>query len=228
MAVTGSPSIEIGRARARRRVAVRQAVALAALAAVGLVLAVHGTAFGLLVAAFAFAVVVIEVVVVVSARERMSRAADDLIDAGVPVGLDDRTAAVVHDRLLELRSEWVRRRTARALRDAIVSASRRRSSNPLVLASHTVVMGRGTARALLSDHDLVLRVADACAAVDADPRAILVVRNLLYPRPDALVPPDEQEQLAHRELRRAAQLLGVAVEATADGEATRSTDPDSS
>jgi hypothetical protein len=190
----------------------RQAAALAALAAVGVALAVHGTAFGLLLTAFAAAVAVIEVVVIVSARERMSRAADDLINAGVPVGLEDRAAAVVHDRLLELRGARVRRRTARALRDAVADASRRRSSNPLVLASHTIVMGRGTARALLADRDLVLRVSHACAEVDADPRAILVVRNLLYPRPDAIVAPDAQEQLAHRELRRAAQLLGVAVD----------------
>ena len=109
-------------------------------------------------------------------------------------------------------SERTRRRTARALLDAIVDAARVRSSNPLVLASHTVVLGKGTARALLMDRDFAVRIAKALAQPTADPHAVLAVRNLLFPGPDALVAPDEQEQFAHRALGRAAHLLGVAAE----------------
>jgi 2-phospho-L-lactate guanylyltransferase (CobY/MobA/RfbA family) len=129
----------------------------------------------------------------------------------VPVGVDGGVAAAVEARLRELGSERARRRTARALRDAIVDAARVRSSNPLVLASHTVVLGKGTARALLLERDLAVRIAAALAQADADPRAVLAVRSLLYPRPDAIVAaPEKQEQLAHKELGRAAHLLGIA------------------
>jgi len=168
--------------------------------------------FGGLVAGLAIAVAVIEAVVIVSARGQVTRAADQLIDEGVPAGVDGSIADAVEARLRELGSERTRRRTARALLDAIVDAARVRSSNPLVLASHTVVLGKGTARALLVDRDLAMRIATALAQPNADPRAVLAVRNLLFPGPDAIVAPDEQEQLAHRALGRAAHLLGIAAD----------------
>lgn len=206
-----SPEAEINSAIARKRVALRQAAGLAIVAAAGMVVTARTPLFGGLVAGIAIAVATIEAVVIASARGQVSRAADQLIDDGVPVGVDGGVAAAVEARLRELGSERARRRTARALRDAIVDAARVRSSNPLVLASHTVVLGKGTARALLLERDLAVRIAAALAQADADPRAVLAVRSLLYPRPDAIVAaPEQQEQLAHKELGRAAHLLGVA------------------
>ncbi len=206
------PGAEINRALARKRFALRQAAGLAILAAAGIGLTTRTPVFGGLVAGLAIAVAAIDVVVIVSSRGQVSRAADQLIDDGVPVGVNGDVAAAVEARLRELGSERARRRTARALLDAIVDAARPRSSNPLVLASHTVVLGKGTARALLVERDLAVRVAAALAQPDADPRAVIAVRNLLYPGPGAAVAPDEQEQLAHRRLGRAAYLLGIAVE----------------
>ena len=192
--------------------ALRQTAGLVVLAAGGMVLTARTPVFGGLVAGLAFAVAAIEVAVIVSARGNVSHAADQFIDDGVPAGVEGRIAAAVEARLRELGSERVRRRTARALRDAVIDAARVRSSNPLVLASHTVVLGEGTARALIVERDLAARIAAALARPDADPRAVLAVRNLLYPAPDAIVAPDEQEQLAHRALGRAAHLLGIAAE----------------
>ena len=212
MFVASSPGAEITRAIARERFALRQAAGLAILAVAGLVMAARTPVFGGLVVGLAIAVAVIDAVVIVSARGQVSRAADQLIDEGVPAGVDGSIAAAVEARLRELGSERTRRRTARALLDAIVDAARVRSSNPLVLASHTVVLGKGTARALLVDRDLAVTVAKALAQPDADPRAVLAVRNLLFPGPDAIVAPDEQEQLAHRALGRAAHLLGIAAD----------------
>lgn len=212
MSATGSPEVEINRAIARKRFALRQAAGLAILAAAGLGLAARTSVFGWLVAGLAIAVATIDVVVIVAARGQVSRAADQLIDDGVPVGVDGGVAVAVEARLRELGSERARHRTARALLDAIVDAARPRSSNPLVLASHTVVLGKGTARALLMERDLGVRVAAALAHPDADPRAVIAVRNLLYPGPNAVVDPDGQEQVAHRELGRAAHLLGIAAE----------------
>jgi hypothetical protein len=177
-----------------------------------MVLTARTPVFGGLVAGLAIAVAAIDAAVIVSARGKVSHAADQLIDDGVPVGVDGPIAAAIEARLRELGSERVRRRTARALRDAIVDAARVRSSNPLVLASHTVVLGKGTARALIVERDLAARIASALAQADADPRAVLAVRKLLYPGPDAIVAPDEQEQLAYRALGRAAHLLGMAAE----------------
>jgi hypothetical protein len=188
----------------------RQTAGLVVLAVGGIALTARTPLFGGLVAGLAIAVAAIEVAVIVSSRGKLSRAADQLIDDGVPSGVDGPTAAVVEARLRELGSERVRRRTAQALRDAIVDAARVRSSNPLVLASRTVVLGEGTARALIGERDLAARVAAALARPDSDPRAVLAVRNLLYPAPDAVVAPDEQEQVAHAALSRAAHLLGIA------------------
>jgi hypothetical protein len=210
--VASSPGAEINKAITRKRFALRQAAGLAILAAAGMVLTARTPVFGGLVAGLAIAVATIEVVVIASAREQISRAADQLIDDGVPVGVDGGVAAAVEARLRQLGSERARRRTARALLDAIVDAARPRSSNPLVLASHTVVLGKGTAKALLVERDLAIKVAAALAQPDANPRAVIAVRNLLYPGPDAVVASNEQQQLAHRELGRAAHLLGIAAE----------------
>lgn len=212
--VSSEPGVEISRALARRRVAFRQMVGLAIVAALGITLAVRTPRFGLLVSGFAVAIAAVEAAVIASAHGRMWRAADDLIDVGVPIGLESRVAAVVDTRLAELRSERERRRTARALLDAVVDSGRRRSSNPLVLASRTIVLSVGTARALLSDRELAVKIAAALAEPDADPRALLAVRNVLYHPHGAMLAPDVQAQLAHKELCRAAHLLGITVERT--------------
>ncbi|HEV8451539.1 MAG TPA: hypothetical protein VGQ45_08905, partial [Gaiellales bacterium] len=85
---------------------------------------------------------------------------------------------------------------------------------PLVLASRTIVLSVGTARALISERELAVKIAAALAEPDADPRALLAVRHVLYHPHDAMLAPDVQAQLAHKELCRAAQLLGITVERT--------------
>ncbi|HEV8452014.1 MAG TPA: hypothetical protein VGQ45_11320, partial [Gaiellales bacterium] len=174
--MSSEPGVEISRALARRRVAFRQMVGLAIVAALGITLAVRAPRFGVLVSGFAVAIAAVEAAVIASAHGRMWRAADDLIDVGVPIGLESRVAAVVDTRLAELRSERERRRTARALLGAVVDSGRRRSSNPLVLASRTIVLSVGTARALISERELAVKIAAALAEPDADPRALLAVR----------------------------------------------------
>jgi hypothetical protein len=165
--------------------------------------------FGVLVIGFALAIAVIQLLVIAWARQVIRVAADELIDTGTTAGDDTHVTAEVDARMRELRSERERRRTARTLRDAIIDARRPRSSNPLVLAGRTTTLTKGAAQALIVDHALATRIATTLAESDADPRAILAVRNVLFPQPGAIVPAEQQERAARQELIRAAGLLGI-------------------
>ncbi len=158
---------------------------------------------------FALAIAVIQLVVIAWARQVIRLAADELIDTGTTAGADTEAAAQLDARMQELRGERERRRTARTLRDAIIDARRPRSSNPLVLAGRTTTLTKGAAQALIVDHALATRIATALPESDADPRAILAVRKVLFPQPGATVSVDEQERAARQELIRAARLLGI-------------------
>jgi hypothetical protein len=209
--VADSPRAAIRRAVARKRTAKRQVAALAALAMVGVVLVI-GTpleVFGGLVAAIAIVIAVIQLVVIAWARQEIRLAADQLIDTGTPAGDDREVIAQLDARLGELRGERERRRTARILRDAIVDARRPRSSNPLVLAGRSVTLTRGAAQALVAEQLLATRIATTLADSEADPRAIVAVRNVLFPQPGAAVSQDAQERQARAEIARAAHLLGI-------------------
>lgn len=165
--------------------------------------------FGALVIGFALAIAVIQLVVIAWSRQVIRLAADELIDAGTGAGADTAVTAELDARTQELRGERERRRTARTLRDAIVDARRPRSSNPLVLAGRTTTLTKGAAQALIVDHALATRIAATLAESDADPRAILAVRKVLFPQPGATVSAEEQERAAREELIRAARLLGI-------------------
>jgi hypothetical protein len=59
------------------------------------------------------------------------------------------------------------------------------------------------------EQELATRISTTLAESDADPRAIIAVRNVLFPRPADTVSPEEQERVARQELVRAAHLLGI-------------------
>jgi hypothetical protein len=165
--------------------------------------------FGGLVAAIAIVIVIVQLVVIAWARQQIRLAVDQLIDTGTPAGDDREVAAQLDARLRELRGKAERRRTARILRAAIVDARRPRSSNPLVLAGRSVTLTRGAARALVAEQPLATRIAMTLAETDVDPRAIVAVRNVLFPQPGAVVSTDTEEQQARAEIARAARLLGI-------------------
>jgi hypothetical protein len=212
--VLGSPEAAIGRARVRERLARRQAAGLAALGAVGLMLAIWPRAerFGALVAVLAFAGVVVELVVIAVARGQARRAVDDLIDAGVVIGLQGDLHNVVDDRQRVLSDEPSRRAVATALRDALADAGRPRSSNPLILAERSIVLRRGTALALLADRQLVLRIVSALTERPTNPRAVVALRTLLYPQATGPLAVDDQQRQAQHQLRRIADLLELSDE----------------
>jgi phosphoglycolate phosphatase-like HAD superfamily hydrolase len=162
-----------------------------------------------LVIGFALAIAVIQLVVIAWARQVIRLAADELIDTGTGAGTDTEVTAEIDARMRELCGERERRRAARTLRDAIIDARRPRSSNPLVLAGRTTTLTKGAAQALIVDHALATRIATTLAESDADPRAILAVRNVLFPQPGAALSVEEQERAARHELVRAARLLGI-------------------
>ena len=209
--VPSSPRASIRSAVARKRAAKRQAAGLAILAMVGIGLTTRTslTVFGELVIGLAVAIAVIQLVVIAWARQVIRLAADQLIDTGTTAGGDSAVSAQLDARMRELGGERERRRTARALRDAIVDARRPRSSNPLVLAGRTITLTKGATRALIVDRELATRIATSLGGSDADPRAILAVRNVLFPQPGATVSVDEQERVARQDLMRAAHLLGI-------------------
>jgi hypothetical protein len=191
---------------ARRRVA-----ALVALTAVGVFLATRPDTerFGVILAGLAVAVAVIEVGVSASARGSAQRAADELIEAGIVTRPGSDARELVDDRLHELGAEPTRRRTATALRRALADAGKPRSSNPLILAERSIVLRRGTARALLADRELVLRIVHELGERPTDPRAVLALRHLLYPQSPGPLAVDDQQQEAQRQIRRVANLLGL-------------------
>lgn len=205
------PRAAIRRACARKRTAQRQAAALVGLAVVGIVVAgwTSFAVFGGLVATIAIVIVIVQLVVIAWARQQIRLAVDQLIDTGTPAGDDREVAAQLAARLRELRGKAERRRTARILRAAIVDARRPRSSNPLVLAGRSVTLTRGAARALVAEQPLATRIATTLAESDVDPRAIVAVRNVLFPQPGAVVSTDTEEQQARAEIARAAHLLGI-------------------
>lgn len=205
------PRAAIRRACARKRTAQRQAAALVGLAVVGIVVAgwTSFAVFGGLVATIAIVIVIVQLVVIAWARQQIRLAVDQLIDTGTPAGDDREVAAQLDARLRELRGKAERRRTARILRAAIVDARRPRSSNPLVLAGRSVTLTRGAARALVAEQPLATRIATTLAESDVDPRAIVAVRNVLFPQPGAVVSTDTEEQQARAEIARAAHLLGI-------------------
>jgi hypothetical protein len=209
--VVDSPRAAIRRAVARKRAAERQAAALLALAVVGVGLMLWTSLglFGGLLTGIAIVIVVIQLVVIAWARQEIRLAADQLIDTGTPAGDDAEVSARLDARLRELRGERERRRTARILRDAIVDARRPRSSNPLVLAGRKVTLTRGAAQALVAEQSLASRIATTLAESEADPRAIVAVRNVIFPQPGAAVSTDTQERQARAEIARAAHLLGI-------------------
>jgi hypothetical protein len=184
---------------------------LVAVAVVGIILMAWTslTVFGGLLTAIAIVAVVVQLVVIAWARQEIRLAADRLIDAGTPAGDDREVAAQLDARMRELGAVRERRRTARILRDAIVDARRPRSSNPLVLAGRTVTLTRGAARALIAEQALATRIAATLAEFEADPRAIVAVRNVLFPQAVAAVSTDTQEEQARAELVRAGHLLGI-------------------
>jgi hypothetical protein len=182
-----------------------------ALAIVGIVLMLW-TSFGLfggLVTGIAIAGAVVQLIVIAWARQEIRLAADQLIDTGTPAGDNGEVTAQVESRLRQLRGDRERRRTARILRAAIVDARRPRSSNPLVLAGRTVTLTRGAARALVAEQRLASCIATALAESEADPRAIVAVRNVLFPQPGASASTEAQERQARAEIARAAHLLGI-------------------
>jgi hypothetical protein len=209
--VASSPRAAIRGAVARKRTAQRQAAGLVALAMVGIVLLIWTSlgVFGGLVTGIAIVIAAFQLVVIAWARQEIRLAADQLIDTGTPAGDDPEVAAQLDARIRELRGERERRRTARILRDAIVDARRPRSSNPLVLAGRSVTLTRGAARALVADERLATRIATALAESEADPRAIVAVRNVVFPQPGPPVSPEAQERDARAQLARAAHLLGI-------------------
>jgi hypothetical protein len=209
--VVSSPRAAIRRAVARKRTAQRQAAGLVALAMVGIVLLIWTSlgVFGGLVTGIAIVIAAFQLVVIAWARQEIRLAADQLIDTGTPAGDDPEVTAQLDARIRELRGERERRRTARILRDAIVDARRPRSSNPLVLAGRSVTLTRGAARALVADERLATRIATTLAESEADPRAIVAVRNVVFPQPGPPVSPEAQERDARAQLARAAHLLGI-------------------
>jgi hypothetical protein len=209
--VANSPRAVIRGAVARKRTAERQAAALVALALVGIGVMVWTSfgVFGGLVTAIAIVIVVIQLVVIAWSRQEIRLAVDQLIDTGTSAGDNGEVTAHLDARLRELRGERERRRTARILRAAIVDARRPRSSNPLVLAGRTVTLTRGAAQALVAEQLLATRIATTLAASEADPRAIVAVRNVLFPQPGAAVSTETQERQARAEIARAAHLLGI-------------------
>jgi hypothetical protein len=209
--VPGSSEAAIGRARARERLARRRLAGLAALTAIGVLLTTRpGTErFGALLTGFAVAVGMVEVGAIAFARGRARRAADELIDAGFVVRPGNEAREFVDNRLRELGAEPSRRGMAKALRGALADASRPRSSNPLILAGRSIVLRRGTALALLAERELVLRIVRELPERPADPRAILALRNLLYPQSTGPVAVDDQERDAQLQLHRIASLLDL-------------------
>jgi hypothetical protein len=79
-----------------------------------------------------------------------------------------------------------------------------------VLAGRTVTLTRGAARALVAEKPLATSIATTLAESEADPRAIVAVRNVLFPQPGATVSTEAQERQARAEIARAARLLGIA------------------
>ncbi len=209
--MSGSPEAAIGRARARQRLARRRVAALAALAAVGGFLATRpDTArFGVLLTGLAVATAMIEVGVSAFARGSARRAADELIEAGIVIRPGSEAGEFVDHRLHELGGERTRRELATALRHALADAGRPRSSNPLILAGRSIVLRRGTALALLADRELVLRIVHELGERPTDPRAVLALRNLLYPRSTGALAIDDQQHDAQRQIHRVASLLGL-------------------
>ncbi len=207
----GSSEAAIGRARARERLARRRIAGLAALTAIGVLLATRpGTEpFGALLAGLAVAAGMVEVGAIVFARGRARRAADELIDAGFVIGAESDAREFVDNRLRELGAEPSRRGSATALRDALADAGRPRSSNPLILAQRSIVLRRGTALALLAERELVRRIVRELSERPADPRAILALRNLLYPQSTGPVDVDDQKRDAQLQLHRVASLLAL-------------------
>ena len=209
--MAGSPEAAIGRARARERLARHRVAGLAALTAIGLFLATRpGTErFGVLLTGFAIAMSTFELGMIAFARGRARRAADELIDAGIVIRPGNDAREFVDNRLRELGAEPSRRGMAKALRGALADASRPRSSNPLILAERSIVLRRGTALALLAERELVLRIVRELPERRADPRAILALRNLLYPQSTGPVAVDDQKRDARLQLHRIASLLDL-------------------
>ena len=208
--MSGSPEAAIGRLRPRERLARRRIAGLSALAAIGLgLVAIWPSAgrLGVLVTGFAVAAGGVEVGVIALARGRARQAADELIDAGIVTRPGSDARELVDNRLRELGAEPSRRRTAAALRDAITDAGRPRSSNPLILAGRSIVLRRGTALALLADRELALRIARELSDQPANPRAVLALRNLLYPKLTGPIAIGAQQHEAQRQLLRIADLL---------------------
>ena len=209
--MSGSPEAAIGRAHTRERLARRRVAGLAALTAIGLLLAISPVArlFGVLLAGLAVAGGLIEVGVIAFARGSARRAADDVIEAGIVIRPGSYVHELVDDRLGELGADRSRRGLATALRGALADAGRPRSSNPLILAERSIVLRRGTALALLAERDLVLRIARELSDRPADPRAILAIRDLLYPQATGPIAIDDQRREALRQLHRIANLLDL-------------------
>lgn len=209
--MSDSPRAAIARAVARRRAAKRQLAGLALLATVGVVLATHTsfTLLGKLLTGTVLVSAAIQLVTIAWTREQIRVTADQLIDTGTPAGADTAVIAELDARMQVLRGERERRLTARSLRDAIIEARRPRSSNPLVLAGRNITLTKGAARALIAERELAIRIATTLAEPQTDPRAILAVRNILFPQPGAALSPNQQERGARDELHRAAHILGI-------------------
>jgi hypothetical protein len=214
--VSSPPEAAIGQARTRERLARRRVTGLAVLTAIGLLVAAWpGTArFGVLLAGFAVAVSMMEVGAIAFARGRARRAADELIDAGTVIRPGGDVRESVEDRRRELGAERSRRGLAKVLHDALADAGRPRSSNPLILAERSIVLRRGTALALLAERELVLRIVRELPERPADPRAVLALRNLLYPQSSGPLAVEDQKHDAQRQLHRIASLLDDRTEAT--------------
>ena len=207
----GSSEAAIGRARARERLARRRVAGLAALTAIGVLLTTRpGTErFGVLLTGLAIAVGTIELGILAFARARARQAADELIDTGIVIRLGNDAREFVDNRLRELGAEPSRRGMAKALGGALADANRPRSSNPLILAQRSIVLRRGTALALLAERELVRRIVRELPKRPADPRAILALRNLLYPQATGPVAVDDQKRDAQLQLHRIASLLDL-------------------
>lgn len=210
-AVSGSPEAAIERAQTRERLARRRVAGLAALAAIGLLLATLTVAklFGVLLAGFAVAVASIEIGGIAFTRGSARRAADEVIEAGIVTRPGSYAHELVDNRLGDLRADRSRRRLATALRGALTDAGRPRSSNPLILAERSIVLRRGTALALLAERDLVVRIARELSDRPADPRAVLAIRRLLYPQAAGPLAIDDQQREALWQLHRIAKLLDL-------------------
>jgi 5-enolpyruvylshikimate-3-phosphate synthase len=120
-----------------------------------------------------------------------------LIDAGIMIPPEGDLRKLVDARLCELGGEPSRRGIASAFRHALTDAGRPRSSNPLILAEGSIVLRRGTALALLADRQLVLRIVRELTERPVDPRAVVALRNLLYPQSTGPLSVDGQQQQAH-------------------------------